>query len=59
MRFSLVALYSSEMHYKLVDSKQNRCMKFLVAKHLFDIIVFFLSEIYVRILISTIELVSI
>ena len=44
------------MHFKLVDSKQNRCMNFVVAKHSCDIIVF-LSEFYNRIL--TNQLVSI
>ena len=54
--FDLDVLYSSETHFKLVDSKQNLCMNVLVAKHPFDIIVF-LSEVYVRILTS--EVVSI
>ena len=43
------------MHFKLVDSKQNRCMNFVVAKHSCDIV--FLSEFYNRIL--TNQLVSI
>ena len=50
-------MYSSETHLKLVDSKQNRCMNFLVVKHPCDIIVF-LSEVYVRILSNQVFLIS-
>ena len=56
-RFNLDVLYSSETHYKLVDSKQNRCMNFLVAKHPCDSMVF-LSEVYVRILTNQVVSIS-
>ena len=56
MRFNLDVLYSFETYFQLVDSKQNRCMNFLVVKQPCDIIVS-LSEVYVRIL--TNEIVSI
>ena len=55
MRFNLDILYSSDSHIQLVDSKQNRCMYFMLVKQWYDIIVY-LSEVYVRIL--TNELVS-
>ena len=53
MRFNSKVLYSSETHFQLVNSKQNRCMYFLAVKQPCDII-FFLSEVYVRILINQI-----
>ena len=49
MRFSLDVLYLCETHFQFVDSKKNRCMIFLAAKQACDII-FFSSEVYVRIL---------
>ena len=44
--FKLDVLFSSENHYELLDSIQNRCMIFfVVVKNLADVIV--LSEVYV------------
>ena len=51
-------MYSSEKHFKLVDSKQNRCMNFLVAKHPCNVIAF-LSEVYVKILTNQVVSISI
>ena len=56
-RFNLDVLDSPETHFKLVDSKQNRCMNFLVAKDPCNIIVF-LSKVYVRILTSQVFSIS-
>ena len=57
LRFNLVFLYSSENHFRLDDSKQNRCMNFLVVKQPCDILVS-LSEVYVKILVNQIVLIS-
>ena len=40
MKFDLDILYSSETHFQLLDSKQNRCISFLAAMRPCDIIVF-------------------
>ena len=50
-RFNLDVLNLTERQFKLVNSKQNCCMSFLVAKHPCDII-FSVSEVCVRILIN-------
>ena len=39
INFTLNALYHSGTHYTLVDSKQNRCLYFLVAKQLCEVAV--------------------
>ena len=41
-------MYSSEKHYKLIESEHNQCMIFFVAKDSADLVS--LSEVYVRIL---------
>ena len=51
LRFNSDVLYLSESHFRLVNSKQNCCMKVLVVKQPSDIIVS-LSEVCVRILID-------
>ena len=57
IKFSFDVLYSAETHFQLVDSKQNRCMIFLVSKQPCDIIVF-LSEVYVGIFTNQIISIS-
>ena len=37
--FKLDVLYSSEKDYKLIDSKQNRCMNFFLARDSADLVV--------------------
>ena len=56
IHFSLDVLHHPGNHYTLVDSKQNRCMYFLVAKEPCELTVK-LSEVWIRILIN--EIVSI
>ena len=50
-RLDLDLLYHSETYYTLFDSKQNRCIYFLVAKKLCGLAVN-LSEVWLRILIN-------
>ena len=49
--FALDLLYQYETYYALVDSNQNRCMYFLVAKQPCELAVK-LSEVWIRILIN-------
>ena len=53
MNFSLDVLYHSGSHYMLVDSKQNKCISFLVAKEPCELAVK-LAEVWVIILINNI-----
>ena len=55
--FSLDMLYRSRTHYTLVDSKQNRCIYFLVAKQPYELAVK-LSEVWIRILFNNIDCIS-
>ena len=55
--FSLDLLYHSRTHYTLVDSNQNRCMYFLVAKQPCELAVK-LCEVWIRILINNIVSIS-
>ena len=55
--FSLDVLFHSGNHYMLVDSKQNRCLYFLVAKQPYEVAVK-LSEVWIRILINKIVSIS-
>ena len=57
INFTLDVLYHSGTHYTLVDSKQNRCMDFLVAKPPYELAVK-LSEVWVTILINNIFSIS-
>ena len=50
-RLDLDLLYHSETYYTLFDSKQNRCIYFLVPKKLCGLAVN-LSEVWLRILIN-------
>ena len=55
--FSLDLLYHSGTHYTLVDSNQNRCMYFLVAKQPCELAIK-LCEVWIRILINNMVSIS-
>lgn len=49
-------LYPSEDYYDLIDSRQNRCMHFLVARHPCELAIV-PSEVWIRILLN--EIISV